>query len=315
MKTLIVYSQTQFGFDPVLPALLEALRNTGVNYSEASTIDADAHDGLPSHLVEVEFDAVICMDAIHWFFQNRTMLLGRPWVCVIAFSMRDVMELRHSISKSLELGIHAIFTSSVHFVSDTSAIHPTVYARRPSSIWTWQKPTIDRKWVSVFGCVLPNIEDRDFSQLLYVSERIKDPEELKIYVDVHEKQELPEALRQHRAYAENLFGHYDDFAYYIPAPRITDYRIGHPPYEILEAIERGCQPILVRHPIIPTLHELVSPQFNSLNDLDAAIDQAMFESLSIEMNSARKHMSQPADLQSQVWQAYARWRANNAPAS
>lgn len=319
MKILIVYSQTQFGFNPVLPRLIDALGDPGFEPVQSLVvINSDVVHGLPHDAVDVAFDAVICIDSLQWFFQNRTTLSGRPWVAVMAFAVIDALELMQSIPRSLELGINAIFTSCAAFVDQTSALVPAVFTKQPSAVWgldlSHEIDPLDRE--VKFGTVLPNVEDRDFSQLIFTLEHLKEAGregKFTLFVDDREQMRVPEVLAPYvTRVADDLFSCFQKIVFFIPAPRITNYRLAVPPPEIFEALERGCFPLLMRHPLMNALHLLVSPQFANLSEYTAALQQACTVGLPMDLNSAKPYISTPYDVRTQVWFAYARWRANNA---
>lgn len=315
MRLLIAYSAEQWGHDDVLSAFIGALAQLPKFFEPLQTLALNVdHENLPS---DESFDAVICINALAWYIKNRADLKGRPWVCVVSFAMHDLHEFVRNISSAHDMGISAMFTNVATFVKQCSAAWPAAFMSRPSNIQEFKERTSSpRKYT--FGTVLPNIVDRDFSQLLltqrYVTE-LKPSWELGIWVHETETKFLPKELEHLAVPTFNLASAYDAIEYFIPAPRITDLRVGTMASEVIEAIARGCAPLLFVNPRLNEMDKYVSPHFTSLSAYKDAIKSIVGGTTMVDTQRVNHLLPTPASCATQIWTAYIRWMTNNATAA
>ncbi len=315
MKLLIAYSDEQWGYDDALSAFIKALNQVpafiGPHTTLALAVDRET---LPS---DVSFDAVICVNALSWYIENRIKLKGRPWVGIVSFAMQDLHEFVRNISSAHDMGIGAMFTNCQTFVKQCSAVWPVAFMRRPSLTLipelrcTKTRPT-------KFGTVLPNVLDRDFSQLAltirYLQE-LKEGWQLSTFVREDDMHKLPDAVRPNRVALRDIDDAYSSIEYFIPAPRITDLRVGLPAYEVIEAIAHGCAPLLFTNPRVNELDRYVSPHFTSLSSYKDAIKSILGGAVMVDTSSVTHLLPPPQLCATQVWSAFVRWMSNNVPTS
>ena len=98
--------------------------------------------------------------------------------------------------------------------------------------------------------------------------------------------------------------------YYIPAPRLTDYRVGLIPPELIYAMWSGCTPIIVKHQVIERLiGPLVSVQATSLLELDEMLHQAADGTLKVAVDSKIATFVTPVnELASKILSAHKAWK-------
>ena len=314
MNILIVHSTEQWGHDNVLGPFIDCLA-TPPSYitSKANFITLDADENEVVDLSDVVFDVVLCINAMPWYLKNRTAFKGRPWVGTISFAAHDLHEFLRNINAATDLGINAMFTNCANFVKQCSAVWPVAFTLRPS-VYT-AVPQKERKRRAKFGSILPNIVDRDFSQIELTIRYLKElnyKDEFALWIHEDEKRKLPEGLEEVALVGEDLTSLYGIIDYIIPAPRISDLRIGTPPSEVLEAVARGCKPLLFTNPRVNALDKYVSPHFTSLSSYKDAIKSILAGNHIIELQDVTALLPVPAVVSAQIWTAYVRWISNNA---
>jgi hypothetical protein len=167
----------------------------------------------------------------------------------------------------------------------------------------------------IFGTVLPNVVDRDFSQLKWTADFLA-PEghdaKLKIFISSAEKMRLPPSLDKYAVRVPDVFEHYQSIRYFIPAPRIIDYRGGILPPEVIQAAHNGCQPMMIFHPLLSKMESSLT-LFRSLTAYGEGLKTALNGDDAVTVSLAQDMCPAPRVLAEQVWTAYTRWKAN-APA-
>jgi len=215
-------------------------------------------------------DKILLFDCIGDYLENRLFVKGRPWVCAISTVFADLYSTYRTGLSVDEMNIHLIFSNCKTFVDNSKGLakfaYPLWYAKReffPSK----ELDAVDR---ALFSCNVPNIEDRDWSLVAYIQKYL-------------EKRGLPPVLIGRSSVSDfdsittgknplNLFespsfvpGYFE-----IIAPRITDYRAGVIPHEILAHLGFRRRVIAIRHQVLEPIFDYIHP-FASLTALDAAL--------------------------------------------
>jgi hypothetical protein len=153
-----------------------------------------------------------------------------------------------------------------------------------------------------FRCIVPTVEDRDFSLVAYVADKL--PDNTAVYLSSEANYDrLPEALmpftRVYEPDEEHIL--YSGALAYLPAPRVLDYRLGVIPIEILQAAMAGTLPILVNHtvlsplarwlPIEQSLTSITSTLLGLLNG-DKEIEEALVKFRADHGRLSPQHMAQ-----------------------
>lgn len=273
MRSLIVIDKHQIGEHPALPEVVEQFKRLGSSHVEVHSPALDV-SWSPS---DEDVDVLILMDSLGWYERNRMIVPGRPWVCLTAFHMDTLLPIVRGYSTAFDLGLRAVFSCSANFVTQMSAILPTFFTWEPVSEETFE---VDPEFRNVkFGCVLPNILDRDFSQLIYTYKYLDEcgrTSDMKIF-RVEGDERLPEPLNEVEviktpAAVEGMFR---QIQYYVPAPRITDYRATIIPSDILRAAVCGAFPLVIHHPIMESLLGTAIPMNRSLSRYKVTLESAL----------------------------------------
>jgi len=309
MRTALVYSESQLGFDPAVQEFLEALFSNYHFKSVSEVIKADDGKGI----IEA-CDVIILIDSLEWYLANKLKIKGRPWVCMLSFCFEPNITLMTNPIN--ETGIAVVISSCAHFVNQVSHVLPAMFAWRPVP----SNASPSKFEPEIIGCVLPNTFDRDFC-LLDMAAKIKDSlcseTKFEIFAREDDKYKLPASLEIYRhTYPPGEEAKaYQSIKFYIPAPRITDYRVGIVPPEIIRACTYGCQPLLIYHPALAPLQACVNPMFTSIKDYKARLNEVFTwkpgEKLNIVSTSIPKEMKPTAEsLVNTVALAHQRWKAN-----
>lgn len=271
MRILIAFSGDLLGYDPVITAIMDEFRTVD-SFHQLDVVDVCRPVEQLMPVLTKDHDMVILMNATAWYLKNRLALSGRFKTFLFSFCMEDFLALLQTQTSPQDLMLHGIFTNGEVFMKNVSAAIPARFQWKPCA-------TVDLsnrlESELVLGTVLPNVLDRDFSQLVLTIEALT-PEtanKFKIFLAADEKMRLPGALEPFavRVPRETLFTCYTLFTHFIPAPRITDYRVGILPAEYMQAIISGCRPMLFHHPLTIGLESIVRPIFRSLVSYEKAV--------------------------------------------
>lgn len=190
-------------------------------------------------------EKIILIDCITEYLANRLKVIGRPWVCAISSVFADLYALYRTGLTFGEMNIHYIISNCQVFVDKFPE-----FSRFSYRIFTSEKLGSldeDRFDLRLFGCRVPNVEDRDWC-LVYMVKGVV-PSDMHVFVD-ERHQRLPKTLDD---VCEIGVGFSSPlWRAYIPAPRITDYRAGVIPYEILDQLG-------MRFPVITIDHQVLRP--------------------------------------------------------
>lgn len=261
----------------------------------------DENDKLPTGVVDV----VILWCAVRWWKRVKTQIGGRPWVCAISWCFDDLIDMTTPGMGQVDAGIHNVICNCKQYVTQASAAFSASFALAPVFDIPNQKPPR-----YLFGTVLPNIKDRDFSQLLLTQRFIekhygKDEVNKKMLVVVKpgETMRLPEELDA--AICPLSDDSYGMMRYFIPVPRITDYRGGVMPPELLQAVHCGAIPLMIRHPAIPDKLKGMR-LFSSVKQYEDMIAGASGTNIAPERSSVPVGCK-PLQLANKVKDDYAEW--------
>lgn len=243
--------------------------------------------------------------ALKWYTDMRIRIPGRPMFCALSWSAADLFNLVTPVDGLLDSGLHAIFTNCEEFVKQSTAALPVTYQMKPLS------PPLPRDAdMATFGTVLPNVADRDFSQLIYTNKFLRPHGSgVTIFIRKDEHKRLPEDLSNFCTRVDDIERAYRQVKYFIPAPRITDYRAGLFPPEVTQAIKYGCLPLIIHHPILEQNHG-VTPMFNSLTKYDMALKLAFQGNAPVSVRVPATDADTHFNLATRVTQAYRRFKAN-----
>lgn len=299
MKVLLLYSSRNSGPDPVIPELFKALGGDGAMF--------DICENLP--IPDGEFDITIAYNALEWYAAHRLILPSRSWNCVLSFCFADLTTLLRLNAVVPESGVQLVITNCSEFVRQISAIVPSQFSFKPlvSCLPTESQRT--------FGCVLPNVEDRDFSQLIWTFnflEELQKPFTACICLAESEKRRLPAGLQRYilRIPDDSLFRAFGSIKYFVPAPRITDYRGGIIPPEIIEAAAAGSVPLIIKHPLLESISSLI-PMYESLTLYEEQLRFLMEEGTVVDkINLPSSFAPAPKDIALMITRAHVRWMAN-----
>jgi len=304
MDWVVAYSSEQLGLDELAEALATRLnaRFLDVDAPGAAWPGADA-------------EAVLLLNGMKWFMHNRLSIPGRPWICAASFCFEDLRHLIELNSNMADTGIHVLFSNCAEFVRHVSAAMSAKFCWKPFAGTMVERETVGADDVLLVGTVLPNIQDRDFSQVLYTYRAFKAAgaeERFKVLVRTDEKMRLPEELRPAAQAYSDISIAFHVLDYFVPAPRINDYRVGIVPSEVIWAAQCGCVPLLIYHPLMETLEHNGFTLEKSLRSYDVTINMlAAHASMPVRRVAMPEAMKFTADqFADEVRVAYARWRAN-----
>lgn len=215
-------------------------------------------------------ERIILFDCIGDYLENRLFVRGRPWVCAISTVFADLYSTYRTGLSVDEMNIHLILSNCKTFVDNSKGLakfaYPLWYAKREYF------PSKELDIRALFSCNVPNIEDRDWSLVDHIQKYL-------------EKRGLPPVLIGRSSVFSsdfdsittgknplNLFESPSFVSGYfeIIAPRITDYRAGVIPHEILAHLGFRRRVIAMRHQVLEPISDYIY-NFASLTALDAAL--------------------------------------------
>lgn len=209
-------------------------------------------------------DGVVLWCALRWYVHKRATIPGRPWIGAVSWCFDDLMSLISDKSAPginlIDAGVNSLWTNCPAYVQHTSAAYQCSFNLKP--LKTKTSPPNDTRYS--LGVVVPNISDRDFSQVLWTLKYLKanlghlyELDGPNIYLSERETRRLPGEFLDWIAPEKvislsptALDEIYRDLNYAIIPPRITDLRGGVVPPEIYQAISAGCGPLVIQHPVL-----------------------------------------------------------------
>jgi len=205
-------------------------------------------------------DVILLIDALGYYLEHRFDMPSRAWVCAACFSFADLYSMYQGGFRVDEVGVDTILTNCASFVEKAPAGIHTRFQYRPAYIDTDEVPGPGTK--PVVGTLLPNIADRDFSLLDWIARNKPAELDFKVYTHRYSKERLPGSLSDYGfTYNSETLA---DITHFVSAPRITDYRGGVVPPELLQAWSAGAKPIAMFHQV---LQPSKVPVFTSLSAL------------------------------------------------
>ena len=301
MNILLVHASANTGCDPAWPALAAAFRAGG-----HSVMAQDASDR--TFRIErdpVVYDLVLTLDASLWYLHNRLAIQGSYVAMLASFCMGD---LYHLIQQDdlRALGVRAIFTNCYAYSQQASPETPVFYVWKPIVV---APSAAQAEELFPFGTVVPNVADRDFSLVQFVVDWLKKTEPrtiFPIFVPDSERMRLPAGLESHRVPTEPtlLFSRWTKLWNYIPAVRITDYRAGIIPTELVQSVAADVPPVIIAHPIVMPLSGTVTPIFASLKQLREALTAGLQGKSMAQIHIKPELLPTPEKFVAQVLLAY-----------
>jgi hypothetical protein len=311
MNVLVAYSSKVLGHDGIINEIREdlSLRKFDDSETHVTVINVDELDS--ENALQNDYGALIFIDALDWYTTNRLKIVGQPWICVVSFSFASLVSLMQTAIS--DTGINTLFSNSTVFVDRCGPTVPAMFTWKPI-----HKPVSGLTIGDKIGCVLQNIEDRDFCLLDLVYKELKKlgkEDRFVIYLDANEKGRLPDSLQESGRVIPYFFAQESDQSYfnlefYIPAPRITDYRVGMIPPEYIKAMHYGCKPLLLWHPALQPLNGVITPIFSSLKDYREAIREVATSSKDIIVKLPENYVLTTDKFSKGIVAAYQRWKTN-----
>lgn len=306
MEWLLAYSSEQTGHTGLAEALAASL---GARLLNTDLSDAAWPDEAP--------DALLLLNGLQWYLHNRLSLRGRPWVCAASYCFEDLRQLIELNANISDTGVHVLFHNCAEFMRRVSAAMPARFCWQPLSRVPVAREREREPGLCTVGTVLPNVMDRDFSQVLYTYQaflRAGAAERFVVYGRPNERMRLPEELRPALRVYEDMVDAFDQLDYFVPAPRVNDYRIGIVPSEVVWAAHCGCVPLLIYHPLMGVLERVGFTLEKSLRAYDTTInlvltrDERSSEIRRVEMPDSMRFVAE--QFVNEVKVARARWQAN-----
>lgn len=263
----------------------------------------------PTDKLEVETDMLVLLNAVDWYSDQRFFIKGRPWIVCVSTCFDDIVEVTKK-GALIDSGVNCFFSNCESFVKQASQVMTASFCWRAGTPQT-------STGVRFTGCSIPNIADRDFSLLHRVATSMvkygADMEMFRIYVPECIKERLPESLEPYRVsvrHPVSFENTMNSFKYYVPAPRLTDYRVGILPPELIYAMSVGCMPILVKHQVLDRyLKDLIDQQADSLSSLDDMVKAAVSGTLVVKVDQKISNFLVPVnDLAAKIYSAYGAWK-------
>jgi hypothetical protein len=311
VNVLVAYSKNFLGHDGILVEILEelALSKFDDTHTSVSAVNVDDDDAAAA--LQNDYGAIILIDAVDWYTLNRLKIVGQPWICVVSFSFASLTSLIRTAMS--DTGINTIFSNSTVFINRCGPTVPVMFSWKPI-----HKPVQSLNPELKIGCVLPNIEDRDFCLLDLVYKELKKlgKEDLfAIYLDKNAKGSLPLDLQNSgriTVYDSALGADqaYFNLEFYIPAPRITDYRVGMIPPEYIRAMHFGCKPLLLWHPALQPLTGYVTPILSSIKEYKEAIIEAATSKKDVIVKLPENFILSTEKFSKGIVASYQRWKTN-----
>jgi hypothetical protein len=304
-NVLLVYSTKNMGYDPVIPALRDRLGGHNV-------VIGDMDDrGFKIERDPTEYDLVITMDASLWYFRNRLAIRGRFMTCLASFCMGDLYHVLQQEDLA-GLGVNVVFTNSYAFSQQIKPGIPVIYTWKPV-VPVPSDPKADKSFP--FGTIIPNIADRDFSLVSVVAKWVKANGKgisFPIFIPESERARLPVSLEEFRVPvgSSQLFTCWTYLKNFVPATRITDYRGGVIPVELLQAAISGVPPVVISHPIVAPLGGTIEPLYSSMTQLRSALPKGLEGRPMAEIRLKPEFLPSAEQFINQVIMTFLDWREN-----
>lgn len=273
MEILVLHDLEQLGHCDMIAEMRVALPQMPA-FRDAS-VQLDYADDANLELIEKErYDAVILMDALQFYFRHRLRFQGRPWFCLVAFAGSTPLEFKKV--NLPDSGIHAVLSNCLPLVSQVGSVIPSSFCWQPRALVSDVDPSVDRKSI---GCVLPNVADRDFcllDRVVTAYRHVPGAVAPAIFLSDSAKGQVPESLREFVfRYKHDLQRQcFNGLRYYVPAPRLTDYRSGVVPPDLVQAMAYGIRPLCIYHRVLAPLEPYLQ-MYRSLDEYDAAVAAAI----------------------------------------
>jgi hypothetical protein len=305
---LLVYSTRNMGYDPVIPAIRDQL-----NGHEVTIGDMDDR-GFKIERDPIEYDLVITMDASLWYFRNRLAIRGSFMACLASFCMADLHQLLQQ-ENLVDLGVGAVLTNSYAFYQQIKPGIPVLYAWKPV---VPVPPDANAPKSFPFGTIIPNIADRDFSLVSVVAKWVKANGKgipFPIFLPESERARLPASLEEFRVPVgpSQLFTCWTYLKNYVPAIRITDYRGGIIPVELLQAAISGVPPIIIAHPMVVPLGGTIEPLYSSMTLLRHMLPQGLEGKPMAEIRLKLEFLPSARQFVQYIIMLFTAWRNNATP--
>lgn len=304
-NVLLVYSTKNMGYDPVIPVLRDLLVGHNV------TIGDMDDRGFKIERDPTEYELVLTLDASLWYFRHRLAIRGQFMTCLASFCMGDLYHMLQQEDLA-GLGVNAIFTNSYAFSQQIKPGIPVIYTWKPV-VPVPPDPKAEKSFP--FGTIIPNIADRDFSLVAVVAKWVKAHGKgipFPIFVPESERARLPSALEEFRVPVgpSQLFTCWTYLKNYIPATRITDYRGGIIPVELIQAAVSGVPPVVIAHPIVVPLGGTIDPLYSSLTQLRKVLPAGLEGKPMAEIRLKAALLPTAEQFLNQVKMVLADWRQN-----
>jgi len=304
-NVLLVYSTKNIGYDPVIPALRDRLIG-----HEVTIGDMDDR-GFKIERDPTEYALVITMDASLWYFRNRLAIRGRFMACLASFCMGDLYHVLQQEDLA-GLGVNVVFTNSYAFSQQIKPGIPVIYTWKPV-VPVPPDPKADKSFP--FGTIIPNIADRDFSLVSVVAKWVKANGKgisFPIFIPESERARLPASLEEFRVPVgpSQLFTCWTYLKNFVPATRITDYRGGVIPVELLQAAISGVPPVVISHPIVAPLGGTIEPLYSSMTQLRNALPRGLEGWPMAEIRLKPEFLPSAEQFINQVIMTFLDWREN-----
>jgi hypothetical protein len=235
--------------------------------TSVSLINSSAFNFPEVSALDVSPDILLVLNALEYYMANRLSIPGRPWICAASFCYADLYTLYRGNVRLADTGINSILTNCAPYVEQASSVVPAKLCYSPVL------PIAFTNKASTIGTFLPNVQDRDFSFLCWIYEKLKQRGMEDRFVIFKQRYPGDAADRMHQLPGNlNSIETFDvqlpDI--YIPVPRITDYRAGVLPTELIQAWHSGCRPLVPFHPNIAPLKLRL---YGSLTEIEHELDK------------------------------------------
>jgi len=206
-----------------------------------------------------ELERVILLDCLETYLENRLKVKGRPWVCLISSVFVDLYSAYRTSLKAGEMNVHAIFSNCDTFVKNAQKQLNMRSSGEDAEIdirFSY-RPVAPRELTPeyAFACSVPNVEDRDWSLAQIVADAVRGkavgPMAVCLPDEASNRNSVPIVGERSPLGGSYVLCRDDvDARYYVPAPRITDYRVGAIPHEMLSIMASGGIMLAVKHPVL-----------------------------------------------------------------
>ena len=328
MNILILHDYAQSGRTPALsssgllatPDSWGALTNdvTVVLFDPVKmTADAlrteDQDHKVSGSIWENTWDIIVVYNAMEPYLANRFNIKGRPWICSASFHFEDTHTFYQGSIPIAEMGLDALFTNCQPFVERAAPHIPTKFMWPPLG---HPEGYNGYRLGYKIGSYVPNISDRDFSQIELCYQLLKSrglEGNFSVFSPIADelKAAFPDA-----GFTESIIpdkNTYGNIPFFVPAPRISDILYGVIDDVLLSAIMNGSKPLLIRHGKFPQLTEWIKPMFESVLELELkliSICEGNTDILDIEARRLFEPGDTDRDFVNAVITAYKRKAAN-----